>query len=105
MFGDLYDGLSLAWAWSWPTTAAEVTAVDVELAPGSTQNWRLAVAYKFWVGTDGPYTGESFWKPAFFSYTRVIRARAKIRNHQMLAVHRAHTPSINKLDREDWRNI
>jgi len=43
---------------------------------------RLAVAYKFSIGNDGPYTGESFWQPTFFSKKRVLAARHTIKVHQ-----------------------
>lgn len=108
MFGDLYDALSLAWAWTWPTATAEVTAVDVERLQHSQgrEDWRLAVAYKFWIGNDGPYTGESFWKPLFRSHRCVLQATRKIRKHQAVPVHyRPDDPSVNKLDREIWREL
>jgi len=47
MFGDLYDAMSLLWSWRWPVTEGEVTAVGGDTA-------RLAVAYEFSVGDDGP---------------------------------------------------
>jgi hypothetical protein len=62
VFDDLYDAVSFLWSWRWPETPGEVTAVDVERVknPEGIDTFRLAVAYKFSIGTDGPYTGESF---------------------------------------------
>ena len=108
MFEDLYDALSLAWAWSWPTASAEVTAVDAERLQHARgrEDWRLAVAYKFWVGDDGPYSGESFWSPKFRARSRVVQAKKKLRTHQVLPVHyRRDDPSVNKLARAAWRDL
>ena len=66
----------------------------------------MAVAYKFSIGNDGPYTGESFWKPAFFSKKRVLAARRNIRVHQQVIVrYRPDDPSVNKLDGRVWQNL
>jgi hypothetical protein len=86
----------------------EVTAVDVERIPGSEgrDTFRLAVAYKFSVGNDGPYTGESFWQPLFFSKKRVLGARHNVHVHQQVLVHyRQDDPSVSKLDRRVWQNF
>ena len=76
MFGDLYDTLSTLWTWSWPIVDGEATAVDVERQRHSrgADTLRLSVTYKFFVGSDGPYTGESFWAPTFFRNRRVAAA-------------------------------
>jgi hypothetical protein len=64
---DLYDAVSFLWSWRWPETPGEVTAVDIERIQDSDgiETFRLAVAYKFSIGSDGPYTGESFWRLHF----------------------------------------
>ena len=81
MFDDLYDAVSVLWSWRWPVADGEITAVDIERTRDSDgrQSIRLAVAYKFSIGDDGPYTGESFWTPAFAPKTRVARARRRFR--------------------------
>jgi hypothetical protein len=100
MFGDLYDALSLLWSWRWPVANGHVTAVDVErIRVNNRHEARLAVAYEFLVGDDGPYTGESFWKPAFFSVKRVAAARRKVRIRNRVTVrYRPDDPSVNTLD-------
>jgi hypothetical protein len=82
VFEDLYDKISTLWSWRWPETIGEVTAVDVERVqdPEGGATLRLAVAYKFSIGDDGPYTGESFWQPFLpqISKNRVLAARHNI---------------------------
>lgn len=101
MFGDLYDSISLLWAWRWPVAHGQVTAVDIErIRRDNRYEARLAVAYEFSVGEDGPYTGESFWKPTFFSVKRVASARRTIRIRDRVTVRfRPDDPSVNTIDR------
>jgi hypothetical protein len=106
MFEDLYDAASLLFSPWWPMAEGEITAVDVERVRHSRggDTLRLAVAYKFSVGDDGPYTGESFWRPAFFVNRRVAAARHKLHLSQAVRVHyRPDDPSVNALDRGVWR--
>jgi hypothetical protein len=107
MFNDLYDALSFAWSWSWPRANGEVTAIDIERGRDSgRETLRLGVAYKFCVGEDGPYTGESFWAPNYFVKKRVIAARRKLRVGEIVSVrYRADNPSINKVDRRVWQEL
>lgn len=101
MFADLYDAVSLLWSRRWPLANGQVTAVDVEQIRHSNGGYdaRLAVAYEFSVGTDGPYTGECFWRPAFFSVRRVASARRKVRRGRLVSVrYRSDDPSVNTLD-------
>lgn len=74
VFGELYDAISYLWSFLWPKVTGEITAVDVERNDRLT---RLAVAYKFRVNDDGPYTGESFWNPPFNLNRRVREARGR----------------------------
>jgi hypothetical protein len=108
MFEDLYDGISLLFSWRWPVLPGEVTAVNLERIKHY-RGWdtlRLAVAYKFSIGAEGPYTGESFWTPSFFINKRVTAARHKIHNHQQVLVrYRPDDPSVNTLDRTTWRGL
>lgn len=108
MFDDLYDSLSLLWSWRWPEAVGEITAVDVERIRHyrSRDTLRLAIAYKFSLGDDGPYTGEDFWEPSFFVNRRVSAARHKIHIRQQVCVHyRPDDPSVNKLDRRVWQDL
>jgi uncharacterized protein DUF3592 len=101
MFNDLYDAVSLFWSWRWPTAIGQITAVDVERIRQSNGRYqaRLAVAYEFSIGDDGPYTGEGFWRPAFFSARRVASARRKVRVRRQVSVrYRPDDPSVNTLD-------
>jgi hypothetical protein len=102
----LHDAVLFFVSLLWPVTQGEVTAVDVERIEQGFERLRLSVAYKFSIGEDGPYTGEFFWMPAFFSHKRVIAARRKIRNRQRVLVrYRTRDPSVNTLDRRTWHNL
>ena len=76
MFDDLYYVLSFGWSWKWPSVQGTITEVLIErLHPTSgNERCRLSVTYEFSVGADGPYTGEDFWNPYFFSKRRTIGA-------------------------------
>lgn len=103
MFADLYDAVSYLWSFTWPEVTGEVTAVDIE---NTGKALRLAVAYKFWVNDDGPYTGESFWNPPFNVNRRVMKGRRKVRvGHPVPVRYRADDPSVNRLDRSMWREL
>jgi hypothetical protein len=105
MFGDLYDTLSYLWSWRWPVAQGDVTAVDVErIQRGRDTTYRLAIAYEFSLGADGPYTGESFWRPAFLARRRVqSKAREFHRRQPVTVRYRPDDPSVNRLDRTVWR--
>jgi hypothetical protein len=108
MFEDLYAKISLLWSWRWPETIGDITAVDIERINDSQGNvtLQLAVAYKFSIGDDGPYTGESFWQPAFCSKRRVMAARRGIRvHHQARIRYCPDDPSVNRLDGSTWQNL
>jgi len=100
MFNDLYDAISMLWSWRWPVASGQVTAVDIERIRESNGRYeaRLAVAYEFSIGEDGPYTGECFWRPAFCSVRRVASARRKVRVRRPVSVrYRPDDPSVNTL--------
>jgi hypothetical protein len=108
MFEDLYDKISLLWSWRWPETIGDITAVDIERIKDSQGNvtLQLAIAYKFSIGDDGPYTGESFWQPAFCSKKRVMAARRCIRIHQQVPIrYRPDDPSVNRLNGNTWQSL
>jgi len=102
MFDDLYDSISRLWSWRWPSADGKITEVlgeHIEFRSGE-KRARLAVAFEFSIGNDGPYTGESSWTPIFFSIKRVAEARKKLRRHQRVRVrYRRDDPSVNTLDR------
>ncbi len=106
VFEDLYDAISLLWSSQWPSVEGEVTSVDVErLERRRGESLRLAVAYKFSIGDDGPYTGESFWEPSY-RLERVAAARDKFHEGQTVLIrYRRDDPSVNTLDRSVWADL
>jgi hypothetical protein len=99
MFEDLYDRISMLWSPLWPVADGVVTEVISERLGRERERARLAVAYEFSVGSDGPYTGECFWTPAFFPLRRVSSARRKLHKRVRVRVrYRPDDPSVNTLD-------
>jgi hypothetical protein len=108
MFEDLRDSVSFLFSWRWPSTRGIVTEAITERIVQSQNHvrYRLAVAYKFSVGDDGPYTGEGFWEPSFFSKRRTLEARRRVRSGHIISVrYRTDDPSINKPDSEFWNSL
>jgi hypothetical protein len=108
MFEDLYDTASLIFSRWWPEAQGEITAIDVARIRHSQGGvtLRLAVAHEVSVGDDGPYTGESFWRPLLFVNSRVMAARPKLRLPQAVVVrYRSDDPSVSKLDPSVWRSL
>lgn len=106
VFSDLYDAVSMLWSWRWPTSEGEVTAIDIETVTRrqNQETLRLAVAYKFSLGEDGPYTGESFWEPGYSA--RVLTAKDNLKVGQPVTVrYRRDKPSVNTLDRRVWQDL
>jgi hypothetical protein len=62
MFNDLYNNVSLLLSWRWPKVEGVITAID---AQGIGEGLAILVRYQFSVGEDGPYTGESQWRPGY----------------------------------------
>jgi hypothetical protein len=99
MFEDLYDRISVLWSRLWPVADGIVTEVISERLGRDGERARLAVAYEFSVESDGPYTGECFWTPAFFPLSRVSSARRRLRSRAPVRVrYRPDDPSVNTLD-------
>ena len=91
MFDDLYDALSLIFSPWWPTAEGEIIAVDF-VPQGSRGALQSAVAYKFSLGDDGPFTGES-----------LLAGKTTLRVGQGITVrYRSDDPSINGLE---WRDM
>lgn len=109
MFEDLYDAISLLWSNKWPTVEAEITAVEVERIPTrrSKNRFRLSVAYKFYLGEDGPYTGVSFWQPPRArAEERVTAAKGRFRVGQRVVVrYRPDDACVNAADPARWERI
>lgn len=109
MFEDLYDAVSRVWSWRWPLSEGKITEVLLERVRHRNSNndtIRLAIAYEFAVGSDGPYTGESFWRPLFPSMKRIQNAKGKFHRHQRVTVrYRSDDPSVNKLDSRLWQSL
>jgi|SRR5580704_5372410 hypothetical protein len=105
MFEELYDSLSMIFSHWWPKTRGEITEVEVEVRSSRAgETARLAVAYKFYLGSDGPYTGESFLPLS--TADKVAAASRKLRPQQAVTVrYRSDDPSVNRLDREVWREL
>jgi allantoicase len=109
MFEELYDAVSRLWSCRWPLADGEVTEVILDRIRhrgNSPDTIRLAIAYEFSVGSDGPYTGESFWRPLFPSMKRVQDAKRKFHRHQRVIVrYRSDDPSVNRLDGRVWQDL
>jgi hypothetical protein len=106
MFDDLYDAITKLLSWRWPTSKGEVIAVDIE--PLAQRRYgpdiRLAVAYRFSLGDDGPYTREFFWEPN--SSANVLAAKDNLRVGQSVMVrYRRDDPSVNTLDTREWKDF
>ena len=104
MFSALYDYISLLFSWRWPRAEGEVTAVDArpEQNARGGQHLRLVVVYKFSIGKDGPYTGETAW-PSLYQDVNLTDVNEKLRVGQAVPVrYRPDDPSINRVDRSFW---
>jgi hypothetical protein len=100
MFDVIFDQLSYLGSWRWPVAEGEITDV---LLDRDEDDWRVSITYKFSVGEDGPYTGESFWKPTFsWNAAKQLRsARRILRTGRAVQVrYREDDPSVNRLDVE-----
>jgi len=106
MFEDLYDAISFLRSNKWPTVEAEITAVELEriATRRSKDRFRLSVAYKFYLGEDGPYTGVSFWEPPrSWPEERVDSAKGTFQVGQRRVVrYRPDDASVNVLDKAAW---
>jgi len=92
MFSDLYDSISLLFSWSWPKTKAVITAVG---ARGVGEGYRLVVEYKFSIGDEGPYTGES----------ECLGFNESLRTGEPITIrYRRNNPSVNKVDSSVWED-
>lgn len=104
MIRDLYDKFSYVFSWRWPVAEGEITAIGLRYDELSKTN-RLAVTYRFVVGTDGPYTGESL-SPSSAPRTDIVDINRQFRIGSFVLVrYRVDDPSVNRLDRVVWQNL
>ena len=102
MFRDLFDQVSSLFSWRWPIRDGEITAVGVRYDDFA-KGYRLAVLYKFDVGSDGPYTGESL-SPLSLDSRDVMNMNEQFRIGSSIPVrYRPDDPSVNMLDRNAWQ--
>ncbi len=100
MFSETYDWLSKVFSWNWPTAEGEITAVRF-LSPDE----GLIIEYKFLVGDDGPYTGESRIS-SWSVHIDVMDIHKTLAIGTPITVHyRPDDPSVNTLDREKWQGL
>ena len=103
MFEDLFDCISLLFAWRWPTAAGHITAVDIQRVPNQARSQRVVVVYEFSIDGDGPYTGQSS-SSGWSRPLRVVNIRESLRVGRPVTVrYRRVDPSVNKLDSSSWR--
>lgn len=111
MFEDLYDAFTRLFSFSWPTANGEVFDVEIESLPDGEggEKLRLCVIYNFYVGDDGPYTGESFWHIPGMGRGAMKRLetakQAMELKHTVPVRYRRDDPSQNRLDSDAWRGI
>jgi hypothetical protein len=109
MFEDLYDEISILWFWRWPVVQGEIILREIERvrhAGRSRDTFRLSVVYKFSIGDDGPYSGESFWRPTFASVRRLREAKRRLYVGQPVLVrYRSDNPAVNRLDHSVWQQL
>jgi hypothetical protein len=108
VFKNLYDSLSLIFSGHWPVATGEITAIDIEAVRTDRGGHRLAIAYKFSVGDDGPYTGESFWRPSMSldEEGRLAAAKRALNERRSVLVrYRPDDRSVNRLDRSVSRAL
>ena len=104
MIRDLYDKFSYVFSWRWPVADGEITAVGVRYDELTKTN-RLAVTFRFVVGTDGPYTGELL-SPLSVPRTDIVDITQQFRIGSSVRVrYRVDDPSVNRLDRMVWQNL
>ncbi len=101
MFEALRDELSLMFSWRWPTANGEVLLIESERIGRDRDELRLCVVYQFYVGDDGPYTGEAYWSPLrhYRGFEKFRISRRKLRKGTPVQVrYREDDPSVNTLD-------
>ncbi len=64
---------------------------------------RIRVDYKFSIGEDGPYTGESVWTPSASLATNFNEKFGV--GKSVIVRYRRTNPSVNKLDRNVWKDL
>ena len=101
----MFEFLARLGSRNWPVTQGEVTEAEVEeVQSGNPSELRLAIAYKFSIGADGPYTGEGFWQPQW-SHRALEKLEAAERflhpGHPVQVRYKPDDPSVNELHELD----
>jgi hypothetical protein len=107
MLENLYDYFSLIFPWRWPKVNGELTAVHIrymELSNNDANSLRVILEYKFSLGEDGPYTGETSWSPLFALDVTEFQEKMKV-GQAVTVRYRKDDPSVNKLDRSVFRDF
>ena len=101
MFSDLYDAISLLFSRAWPTAEGMITAVG---AKAVREGYMLVVEYKFSVGNDGPYTGESDCPIEYVGDLTHFNDNLRV-GRPVTVRYRRDNPSVNKVDRSMWTDL
>jgi len=102
MFRDLYDSVSWMFSRRWPKAEGVITAVDLRRYQKGSE---LVVRYKFLVGEDGPYTGESPSSEWLVDADLMsIHQTLKI-GTPVVVRYRSDDPSVNKLHPSVGRDL
>ena len=64
----------------------------------------LVVEYKFSLGSDGPYTGESVSPPTTALDVKIINERMRV-GQPVTVRYRKDDPSVNKVDKTVWEEF
>lgn len=107
MFRNLYDYISLMFSWRWPKAEGVITAVDLRRVTnddGGVNKVRLVIVFKFCLGDDGPYTGES--GSPYLCSIDLMDVNQQLRTGRPVIVrYRPDDPSVNRLDRSVWQEF
>ena len=102
MFSDLYDSSSLLFSRSWPEAEGVITAGGVRAA--DRDGYYLVVEYKFSVGDDGPYTGESKCPLAYVGDATQLNEKVHV-GEPITIRYRRDNLSVNKLENRMWEDF
>lgn len=101
MFSDLYDKISLLFSRGWPKAEGVITAIG---AKAVREGYVLVVEYKFCVGDDGPYTGESECPIAYVGDMTQLNETLRVGEATAIR-YRRDNPSVNRVDWSMWESI
>ena len=98
MLSDLYNYVSLLFSWRWPKAEGTITSAQIQRV----RELRVVIEYKFNLGADGPYTGESSQR--FLSMELdCVDITERFRPGAPVTIrYRPDDPSVSTLDRDCW---